>query len=276
MNAMKIHGRLAAMVLVVCAALLGGCAQNQPQQRETQAAGSTESQQAARREMLMTYMSHAVQRDDVIQSVSGLQPGTPNFVALKKSMGSIFTDDVVLQWMVEQFDQGVPKELFMGGVTSRMFSGVNRLGDAEAMHILDPMGAVFSRMDAQQCKAFNGPAKTEGAGKDAAGRDKGFGMLVGAMTPAEIQQFFEGVRLSLRADLQAKPLRPVPTKQQTLDMLKALDKVGGVAGGKGADDCQQVGRLVNAINALPGDQRSAAITFVLTMMGMGAKRTAVA
>lgn len=272
MSKLGVKGRHLWASALVCAGLLGGCAQTPSQQAGAQTPqASAQSQQAARRDMLMAYMRHAVQNDSIIESISGLPPGTPNFAALKAAMVGIYTDDVVLEWMVAELDKGVAKERFVSSIGSRMFSGANRLKDNEALMILSPMGDVFSRMDAAQCKAFN--ARPSGAGASTPSRETGFALLVAAMTPGEIVQFFEGIRLSLRADLQALPLRPTPTKQQMADTFKAFDQYAGTAG-KNLDSCQQAARLMRTIKALPDQHRSPAITFVLAMMGMGANKPA--
>lgn len=281
MGKRKGHGAAALMA----AAALIGCAQTPPQTppaalAEEQARASTLPQQqqppqqpdAARRNMLVVFMRQAVQRDELIESVSGLPRTATNFAAVKAAMVGIYTDDVVVRWMIEQLDKGMPKERFIGEVGSRFMSGANRLGDTEAMGMLRPMGSMFSRMNAEQCQAFLK------SGKQDQGKSAMHAMLV-AMNDAEVRQFFDAVRLSLRADIEGRPVRPVPPDDRLAEMLKSLDRATGGAiyapAGR-SDSCQQTVKVVRGIDALQGEQRSTGITFVLAVMGLGARQAAAA
>lgn len=54
------------------------------------------------REVLRGYVIAMTQRDELYEAFSGMRRGEPMFDAARESIGSIYRDPVVLDWMIDQ------------------------------------------------------------------------------------------------------------------------------------------------------------------------------
>ena len=248
-----------ALSAVMAGALLAGCAQT-PQ---TPAAAPT-SAEAQRRAVFQLYVQQMLAGDEFYERTLNVSRHAPNFAALKRGLGGIYTDPVVMDWMLEQLQRGGSQEQFIGSVSHRMFSGLSRLDDDAALTLINVMGGMMSRMDTTQCEQFLRP------GPDSRSR---FTRMAAAMTADEVHGLFDTFRRAMRADISERPLRPVPTGANMAKVTAGLARLqAGDAARADGNSCHASASLMQAVSAMSGEERSGAITFVLAMMGMGAKQ----
>ena len=218
---------------------------------------------AQQREVLRGYVIAMTQRDELYESFSGMRRGEPMFAAAKESIGNIYRDPVVLDWMIDQFAQdraGFSKRF--GGV---MMEGFARADDEAAWKMLRPVGMALGRLDAQQCAAYQAETRSAGA------RGASMSALVRRMEPAELNEFFDGFRLALRAGIQREPLRPMASRQQVAAALASVPQ--SLPMGVGAlNECSAVFVATNAVQNARGDTRSHLLSVMLASAGLGAQR----
>lgn len=217
-------------------------------------------------ELKLAMVRDVFSRDDHIERALGISRTAPNFSAVKSGYAALFGDEVVGRWAVREVqasgsgDSG--KARFVSQWSARLANGLGRLTDAQAMGFFDPLAAMMERLDEAQCRDYN--AKSSGNSMQ---------KMMRYMTASEIAQFFDVMRLAIRADLQGAPLRRALTRDDIAATVKALtpatpDKASG------APSCQDAAGVFRAVDRLQGEQRSSAITVLLVLTGMAAQRTA--
>jgi hypothetical protein len=219
---------------------------------------------AQQREVLRGYVIAMTQRDELYESFSGMRRGEPMFAAAKESIGNIYRDPVVLDWMIDQFGQD------RAGLSRRfgsvMLEGFARANDEAAWKMLRPVGMALGRLDAQQCAAYQ--AETRGS---AAARGASMSALVRRMEPAELNEFFDGFRLALRAGIQREPLRPMASRAQVAAALASIPH--SMPAGVGTlNECSAVFAATHAVQNASGDARSHLLSVMLASAGLGAQR----
>jgi hypothetical protein len=260
MNAGPIR-RAGTAVTLLLALVLGACSSTPTQPGASAAAPADPA--AQQREVLRGYVIAMTQRDELYESFSGMRRGEPMFEAAKESIGNIYRDPVVLDWMIDQFAQdraGFAKRF--GGV---MMEGFARADDEAAWKMLRPVGMALGRLDAQQCAAYQAETRSTGA------RGASMSALVRRMQPAELNEFFDGFRLALRAGIQREPLRPMASRQQVAAALASIPQ--GLPMGVGTmNECSAVFVATNAVQNARGDTRSHLLSVMLASAGLGAQR----
>jgi hypothetical protein len=249
--------RRAGALTVLLALAVAGCGTTP--NTATQPADAAQAQQ---REVLRGYVLAMTQRDELYESFSGLRRGDPMFPAAKDSIGSVYRDPVVMDWMIEQLGQD--RSAFVQRFGSVIIEGFARANDEAAWKMLRPVGAALGRLDAAQCSAYK--AEISGA---AGGRGASMTALVRRMQPAELREFFDGFRLALRAGIERAPLRPSASSAQVAAALATVS--AGVPAGA-VSECSAAQLAANAVQNANGDTRSHLLSVMLASAGLGAQR----
>src|SRR5687768_2330003 len=205
--------RAAAATMMLLALVLSACG-SAPTQPAASAAAAPADANAQQREVLRGYVIAMTQRDELYETFSGMRRGEPMFAAAKESIGNVYRDPVVMDWMIDQLAQD--RAGFAKRFGSVMLDGFARANDDAARNMLRPVGTALGRLDATQCAAY--VAETRGAGA----RGASMSALVRRMQPAELNEFFDGFRLALRAGIQREPLRPMATSAQVAAALASV------------------------------------------------------
>lgn len=261
---MKSHRTIprAGALAALCAALLGGCASTPESQGP--GGGTAASAQAQQREVLRGYVIAMTQRDELYESFSGLRRGEPMYDAAKESIGSVYRDPVVIDWMVDQLAQD--RSQFAQRFGKVVIEGFARANDDAAWKMLRPVGAALGRLDTAQCSEYR--AETRGA---AGGRGASMTALVRRMQPPELAEFFDGFRLALRAGIQRAPLRPMASSAQVAAALASMPSAATLGSGV-LNECAAVLMASNAVQNASGETRSHLLSVMLASAGLGAQR----
>jgi hypothetical protein len=252
--------RIGVTVAVWFAVGLSACG-SAPTQPEPAAPVDASAQQ---REVLRGYVIAMTQRDELYESFSGMRRGEPMFAAAKESIGNIYRDPVVLDWMIDQFAQD--RANFTRRFGSVMLEGFARADDEAAWKMLRPVGMALGRLDAQQCAAYQAETRST-----AGTRGASMSALVRRMEPAELNEFFDGFRLALRAGIQREPLRPMASRQQVAAALASIPQ--NLPMGLGAlNECSAVFAATQAVQNARGDTRTHLLSVMLASAGLGAQR----
>ncbi len=257
-NPVRCAGVTVALMLALALAACGSA----PTQPDANAAAPADAR-AQQREVLRGYVIAMTERDELYESFSGMRRGEPMFAAAKESIGSIYRDPVVLDWMIDQFAQdraGLGRRF--GSV---MMEGFARADDEAAWKMLRPVGMALGRLDAQQCAAYQAETRSAGA------RGASMSALVRRMEPAELNEFFDGFRLALRAGIQREPLRPMASRAQLAAALASIPQ--SLPSNLGAmNECSAVLIATHAVQNAHGDTRSHLLSVMLASAGLGAQR----
>jgi hypothetical protein len=253
--------RLCATRAVCALALAGlfGCAQPPGKSSGLSAAEVSE-------EAKLALIRDSFSRDDVIERALGIARTSPKFGAVKSGYASLFSDELIGRWALREIEASgggdAGKSKFLTQWTARMASGMNRLTDAQAMGLFTPMATMMERLDETQCRDYNDKSAPGGIQK-----------LTRYMSGDEIVQFFDTIRLALRADLQKLPLRQALAREDVAATVKALT-LATPAATPGGSTCQSAAGAFRAMDRLEGAQRSSAITMLLLMSGFAGQRAA--
>jgi hypothetical protein len=253
--------RAGATATMLLALMLAACGTAPTQ--DTQNAAALSDPAAQQREVLRGYVTAMTQRDELYESFSGMRRGEPMFDAVKQSIGNVYRDPVVMDWMIDQIAQdraGFGKRF--GNV---MMEGFARANDDAAWKMLRPVGMALGRLDAGQCAAY--VAETRGAGA----RGASMTALVRRMQPAELNEFFDGFRLALRAGIQREPLRPMASSAQVAAALASVPSSVSL-GAASMNECSAVHVATQAVQGARGDTRSHLLSVMLASAGLGAQR----
>jgi len=215
------------------------------------------------REVLRSYVVAMTQRDDVYESFSGLRRGEPMFEAAKQSIGNVYRDPVVMDWMVDQLGQD--RNGFAQRFGSVMIEGFARADDNAAWKMLRPVGNALGRLDAAQCSAYQAETRG-GAGVNGASMTA----LVRRMQPTELNEFFDGFRLALRAGIQRQPMRPIASTAQVAAALASVSTPANF--NAGMNECSAVKVAMSAVQNSNGETRSHLLSVMLASAGIGAQR----
>jgi hypothetical protein len=250
-------GTAAALLLAL---VLSACSTAPSQPSSATAPADPAAQQ---REVLRGYVTAMTQRDELYETFSGMRRGEPMFAAAKESIGNVYRDPVVMDWMIDQLAQD--RAGFAKRFGSVMMEGFARANDDAAWKMLRPVGTALGRLDATQCAAY--VAETRGAGA----RGASMSALVRRMQPAELNEFFDGFRLALRAGIQREPLRPMATSAQVAAALASVPNSMPLATGS-MNECSSVQIATQAVQNANGDTRTHLLSVMLASAGLGAKR----
>jgi hypothetical protein len=257
-NPVRRAGVSVALLLALGLAACGSA----PTQSDANAAAPVDAQ-AQQREVLRGYVIAMTERDELYESFSGMRRGEPMFAAAKQSIGNIYRDPVVLDWMIDQFAQD--RASFSRRFGSVMLEGFARADDEAAWKMLRPVGMALGRLDAQQCAAYQAETRSGGA------RGASMSALVRRMEPAELNEFFDGFRLALRAGIQREPLRPMASRAQVAAALASIPHSLPMAAGA-MNECSAVFAATHAVQNARGDARSHLLSVMLASAGLGAQR----
>lgn len=260
MRASTIRGAGAATMLLL-ALLLGACG-TAPTPQESNAAAPADAN-AQQREALRGYVITMTQRDELYESFSGMRRGEPMFAAAKESIGNVYRDPVVMDWMIDQLSQD--RAGFAKRFGNAMMEGFARANDDAAWKMLRPVGTALGRLDAAQCASY--VAET----RDADTRGASMSALVRRMQPGELNEFFDGFRLALRAGIQRDPLRPMASSAQVAAALASVPNSMSMATGS-MNECSSVHIATQAVQNARGDTRSHLLSVMLASAGLGAQR----
>jgi hypothetical protein len=256
--------RCAGAVAVLLLALVLSACGSAPTQSAATAATPTDAAEQ-QREVLRGYVIAMTQRDELYESFSGMRRGEPMFAAAKESIGSIYRDPVVLDWMIDQFAQD--RAGFGRRFGSVMMEGFARADDEAAWKMLRPVGMALGRLDAQQCAAYQAETRSS-----AGARGASMSALVRRMQPAELNEFFDGFRLALRAGIRQEPLRPMASRTQVAAALASISQSVPLGVGATMNECSAVFAATNAVHNARGDTRSHLLSVMLASAGLGAQR----
>jgi hypothetical protein len=254
--------RRAGMAGALSLALVLGACGTAPTQPSSSSAAPADPA-AQQREVLRGYVTAMTQRDELYESFSGMRRGEPMFAAAKESIGNVYRDPVVMDWMIDQLAQD--RAGFAKRFGSVMMEGFARANDDAAWKMLRPVGTALGRLDATQCAAY--VAETRNAG----GRGASMSALVRRMQPAELNEFFDGFRMALRAGIQREPLRPMASSAQVAAALASVPSSMPLAGGS-MNECSSVQIATQAVQNARGDTRSHLLSVMLASAGLGAQR----
>jgi len=95
--------------------------------------------------------------------------------------------------------------------------------------------------------------------------------LVRRMQPSELNEFFDGFRLALRAGIQREPLRPMASSSQVAAALASVAKSVPIAAGS-MNECSSVHIATQAVQSANGDTRTHLLSVMLASAGLGAQR----
>jgi len=255
--------RAAAATMMLLALVLSACG-SAPTQPAASAAAAPADANAQQREVLRGYVIAMTQRDELYEAFSGMRRGEPMFTAAKESIGNMYRDPVVLDWMIDQMAQD--RTGFAKRFGNVMMEGFARANDDAAWKMLRPVGTALSRLDAQQCAAYQAETRNS-----AGVRGASMSALVRRMHPSELNEFFDGFRLALRAGIQREPLRPMASSAQVAAALASIPQ--NMPMGVGAmNECSAVAAATNAVHNARGDTRSHLLSVMLASAGLGAQR----
>jgi hypothetical protein len=253
--------RAGAAGTLLLALVLGACS-SAPTQPAASAAATTDPA-AQQREVLRGYVTAMTQRDELYESFSGMRRGEPMFAAAKESIGNVYRDPVVMDWMIDQLAQD--RAGFAKRFGNVMMEGFARANDDAAWKMLRPVGTALGRLDSTQCAAY--VAET----RSTATRGSQMSALVRRMQPAELNEFFDGFRLALRAGIQREPLRPMASSAQVAAALASVSKSVPIAAGS-MNECSSVLLATQAVQNANGETRSHLLSVMLASAGLGAQR----
>jgi hypothetical protein len=252
--------RIGVTLTLLWALALSACSTKPASTQETAAVSDPRVQQ---REVLRTYVISMTQRDDLYESFSGLRRGEPMFEAAKTSIGNVYRDPVVMDWMLDQLGQD--RNGFAQRFGNVMIEGFARADDNAAWKMLRPVGNALGRLDAVQCSAYQ--AETRGG---AGGRGASMTALVRRMQPDELNEFFDGFRLALRAGIQRQPMRPIASSAQVAAALASVSTPANF--NAGMNECSAVKVAMSAVQGADGETRSHLLSVMLASAGIGAQR----
>lgn len=252
--------RAGAAGTLLLALVLGACSSAPTQPRAGAAAPADPA--AQQREVLRGYVTAMTQRDELYESFSGMRRGEPMFDAAKESIGNVYRDPVVMDWMIDQLAQD--RAGFAKRFGNVMMEGFARANDDAAWKMLRPVGTALGRLDAAQCAAYVAETRSTAA------RGSQMSALVRRMQPAELNEFFDGFRLALRAGIQKEPLRPMASSAQVAAALASVPN--GVLPAGTMNECSAVLVATQAVQNARGDTRSHLLSVMLASAGLGAQR----
>jgi hypothetical protein len=166
---------------------------------------------AQQMEIMRLTMISMMQRDDFVEGSTGVKRGEPVFPAVKSSLGVLYSDPVILEWIVAQMQRD--RTAFgreWGRVTARGFHSVD---DATAMKLLMPIARAAGRMSESECKAMQERKSSGGADP--------FMAMLRAMQPHEVSEFFDGMHSAVLAGIRGDAPRPASTPAQIAQALSA-------------------------------------------------------
>jgi hypothetical protein len=245
---------LRALLLAV-ALLVSACA---TPTRVNSIADMSETQPATVR----AYFEAMTQRDEIYESASGLKRGDSNFLAVKDSVGALYRDPVVQDWMLVQ--RANDRDGFARAWMATFREGVMRVDDVGGLLMLRALGASMARLDDAQCKEVETAQKSD--------RDnKGFNVFLKYMSDGEVREFFGGVRKMMVAGITRAPLRPVPTSAQIVAATNRADALlPKRPAGTTVNSCQRGGEAFAALEGLQGADRTNLLTAMLAIVSVGA------
>jgi hypothetical protein len=254
--------RAGVSATLLLALVLSACS-TAPTQPAASAAAPADAD-AQQREVLRGYVIAMTQRDELYEAFSGMRRGEPMFTAAKESIGNMYRDPVVLDWMIDQMAQD--RAGFAKRFGSVMMEGFARANDDAAWKMLRPVGTALGRLDAQQCAAYQAETRNNSGVRGAS-----MSALVRRMHPSELNEFFDGFRLALRAGIQREPLRPMASSTQVAAALASIPQ--NMPMGVGAmNECSAVAAATHAVQNARGDTRSHLLSVMLASAGLGAQR----
>lgn len=256
MKSLSSKRRVAAITVLAGVLCLGACttAPTPPQQQ----AAAMRQQQA---EVLRATLAAAAQRDDFIEGFTSLRRSEPVFPAVKSSFANLFGDAVIVDWMVAQMIRDRSAfEREWGRVAA---SGMMAVDDATALKLMMPIAQAGGRMSASECQAMNA---RKASGKKG---DEFFAMLR-SMRPEEVNDFFEGMRLALRAGIRGDAPRPVSTPVQIAQALTSA-AVAGLQLDTRGDSCGDMQRMASALDKASPQERTHMLNFMLSAAGLAAQ-----
>lgn len=257
----NLNRRVGVAATLLLALALSACSTAPTQPAASAAPADARTQQ---REVLRGYVTAMTQRDELYESFSGMRRGEPMFVHAKESIGSVYRDPVVMDWMIDQFSQ--ERAGFARRFGNVMMEGFARANDDAAWKMLRPVGTALGRLDATECAAYQ--AETRGG---TGARGASMTALVRRMQPAELSEFFDGFRLALRAGIQRDPLRPIASSAQVAAALASVPNAAQMNLGT-MNECSAVLVATNAVQNSRGDTRSHLLSVMLASAGLGAQR----
>ncbi|MCC7455813.1 MAG: hypothetical protein IT390_02525 [Nitrospira sp.] len=243
-------------MLALALLAVGGCA-------GTPTTSSPDSAAARQRAVLRGYVTAMTERDELYESFSGLQRGEPNFDAAKQSIGAVYRDPVVMEWMVDQLWQD--RTRFARRFATTLLEGFARAGDDAAWKLVRPVGEALGRLGVAQCDEYRAEV--------AAGRGRGAPMasLVRRMQPAEVHEFFDGLRLALRAGIEQAPQRPLASRAEIALALVSVP-AAFEPGATPLTECSAALAATNAIRGASGATRTNLLSVMMASAGLGVQR----
>lgn len=269
---------------VLISALLSACATQPtaPAPKRTEASATSASEKSSypyksskdfQKQAMRANMEVLVGRDDFVEKALGIPRTFPNFKAIKEGYGSWFTDDLVTDLFLDGASSGKGQELVVKQLTVKMFNGMNRLDDKQAMDLLGSMASMFNRMNPAQCKSYLD--KSPGAAKEE--KENALAKLFKHMNEGEILGILGGFHNALHAELANAPMRPFPEKAAMKNVVSNIDtKLAGGITGQGTEktDCSAFVQVHKILGDMKGEQHTNGLTFFLSMMGFAAQREA--
>lgn len=224
------------------------------------------------RQVLMTMVRASATRDETVARVTGLKPGTSKFAVIKESLGAIYADDAFLSGLLDSIDAGgeFQRERFTAEWGRRLVSGMNRLDDASALDLLGSIGATLGRLDEAACNRYMTERKKPNAGFDTA--------LLELMEEKDIRRFFGALHGAFRADLERRPMRPMPSSDDVNAVVAMLARIeqDPALKEKASTACGAAQVSIEMIERADPALRPAAITTMLSMAGFFAQKASAA
>jgi hypothetical protein len=122
---------------------------------------------------------------------------------------------------------------------------------------------MMGRLDAPQCDELSRPGKGS----------TGFSRLITHMTADEVLAFFGGMHQGLVAEIQNKPVRAMPLREDTRAAMAQMEAAWlPKPVGKAATSCAAFSHALKGLQRMQGPTQSAGVTYVLTMVGVGAQQ----
>jgi hypothetical protein len=254
MTKTKLWPRVATLAALTGALWLGGCAAPTPPPSQAQ-------QKAQQMEVMRLTMISTMQRDEFVEGITSMKRDEPVFPAVKSSLGVMFSDPVIVDWIVGQVQRdraGFSREWV--GVTTRGFLSID---DATALKLLMPISYAAGRMSAAECQAIESK-KTKDKSSDS------FMAMLRAMKPHEVNDFFDGMRTAVVAGIRGAPLRPVSTPAQTAQALSA-GTVATMNLDLRKDSCGDMARVAVMLDKASPQDRTHLLNYALTSAGLVAQ-----
>jgi hypothetical protein len=246
--------RMAVLAALTGSLWLGACSTTAPKATASPPPAQMSSQQL---ETVRLTMISMMQRDEFVEGITGMKRDEPVFPAVKSSLGVMYSDPVILEWIVAQMQRD--RAGFTAEWTRITARGFRSVDDPTAMKLLMPIARAAGRMSAAECQAME-------ARKTGDKKTDSFMLMLRAMQPYEVSEFFDGMRIAVLGGIRGAAPRPASTPAQVAQALSS-GIIATMKVDSRKDSCGEMARTAVMLESASPQDRTHLLTHALSSAG---------